>query len=211
LKKKTAKKTKKMPPKDTKISDVASPGKTAPSMSSRPIVVTNRSVLATDPMIVDASKAAAPDDVIAMTRRTAKTIEPVSADAQPVAAGPAKAALPILAPAEVAEPTPPVEPAKPMVTARKEETAASDAQSKAADAETEAVEDARVQKLEGLVASGTYAVPINAIQRKRSRMFVATMCLLALVLAVLLLDALLDVGVVSLPSIIPHTHLFSDI
>jgi hypothetical protein len=61
--------------------------------------------------------------------------------------------------------------------------------------------------LEQLIESKQYAVPINAVGRKRSRMFVAAMCILALALAVVLLDALLDVGVLKVG--IPHTHLFS--
>lgn len=104
---------------------------------------------------------------------------------------------------------------KPTATANESTAPESDAndESKAAAAEAQAKmdADARTRKLEQLVASGTYAVPINAVRRKRSRTFVATMCVLALVLATLLLDVLLDVGIVDLPFSVPHTRLFSDI
>jgi hypothetical protein len=66
---------------------------------------------------------------------------------------------------------------------------------------------ARDQELEQLVASGKYFVPINAVQRKRSRLYAMLFFLLALVLAAALLDVVLDMGLVQLA--VPHTHFFS--
>ncbi len=65
----------------------------------------------------------------------------------------------------------------------------------------------RQQELEALIASGKYAVPINAVQRKRSRMTIAALTFVAVILTVALFDAALDSNVVSLPSV-PHTHFF---
>ncbi len=73
-----------------------------------------------------------------------------------------------------------------------------------ADAEAEAAKAAREAELEKLIESGKYAVPINAVQRKRSRMYVTLLCLLALVLAAVLLDA----GVLKIHGIKPLTHFF---
>jgi hypothetical protein len=68
---------------------------------------------------------------------------------------------------------------------------------------------AREQQLEQMVTDGTYFVPINAVQRKRSRIYILLLCLLALVLAAALVDAALDMGLVTLPVDIPHTSYFS--
>lgn len=237
-------------------------------------MVTNRSFIANDPMLVGTAKKAEPEDSVTAAHRTVKTIQPVSAgmqpvtpldnpsnpesasvlkpleipdpkpseaaaaaeDSEPVSSGasepspaaetPASAAeTPTLAaPSEPDKPSPAPEKPKPAEAEPKPEAApepeipeaplseSEEAAKKAdADSEAQAAEDAKNQKLEELIASGTYAVPINAVQRKRSRMFVAAMCILALLLLVVLLDALLDVGIIKLPSVIPHTHFFSKI
>jgi len=133
--------------------------------------------------------------------------------------------------ADKTEPIPPVQPlAKPEMTtadaadlapeeqkppaedeppADKDVTEQSAEEVSAAEAEAQAAEEARRQALEKLAESGTFAVPINAVQRKRSRVFVAAMCVIALVLAVALADLILDANLVHAPSVVPHTHLFS--
>jgi hypothetical protein len=85
----------------------------------------------------------------------------------------------------------------PQATATAEEAAALEAKT------------AREQQLEQLVASGKYFVPINAVQRKRSRTYALLLCLLALVLAAALLDAALDAGLITLPVNLPHTNILS--
>lgn len=213
-----------MPPKSTKITDVASPGKTAPSASSRPIVVTNRSLIANDPMIAGAAKeetASGEATTAPVINRTAKTIAPVSADMQSPEAPVSELALEPMATknsastetltAEVAS-----QDSKPAASDSEDESQApvhrdDEADLAAAESQAEAAQNAREQELDQLIESRKYAVPINAVQRKRSRVFVATMCLLALLLALLLVDAVLDVGLFKLPVSVPHTHLFSDI
>jgi len=69
-------------------------------------------------------------------------------------------------------------------------------------------QNVREYELEQLAASGKFYVPINAVQRHRSRMFILALCCLALLLGLLLLDAALDAGLVTLPVDVPHTHLF---
>jgi hypothetical protein len=68
-------------------------------------------------------------------------------------------------------------------------------------------EEARRLELEQLIASGKYAVPIDALGRKRSRMVTAVLTVSAIVLGLILFNAALDSNVISVPSI-PHTHLF---
>lgn len=67
----------------------------------------------------------------------------------------------------------------------------------------------REEELEALIASEKYAVPINAVQRRRSRMHSLALGLLAALLLVALVDLVADVGIISLPSSIPHTQFFS--
>lgn len=193
------KKTKKVTPKTTKITDVADPGKTAPSATSRPIVVTNRPVLTNDPMMVNSE---APDIIAtaAPTIHTSKTLNPVSAEEQTSnsSASDTAAEQPDSASSEAPEPSLAQDDAR---------AEAEDASAEAKEARERAAEEARNRELEQLVESGTYNVPINAVQRKRSHMFVAGMCLLAIVLAVVLFDIVLDVGIVDI-SFIPHTNFF---
>lgn len=85
----------------------------------------------------------------------------------------------------------------------------SEAEQRAVSAEEEAARQAREQQLETLITSGKYAVPINAVQRKRSRLFVTVASIIALLLALAVLDVLLDTGLVKLPVNLPHTHFFS--
>ncbi|HSX05446.1 MAG TPA: hypothetical protein VLF69_03190 [Candidatus Saccharimonadales bacterium] len=214
-----------MPPKEQKIVDVASPGKNLPSASGRPLLVTNRPVLS-DPMVTNATPASNEQPVVSapVINRTAKTIAPVSQDLQDA---PAKTQTPE-PPAAV---EPPVEPANETITTAKEvhqdEPAApapsgpeepaeasetvrdSDAEASAEAAKQQAAEDARAQELERLIESGTYSVPIDAVQRKRSRIFVAVMCVLSLVLLAALADVALDANLVPAPTSVPHTHFFA--
>jgi len=85
----------------------------------------------------------------------------------------------------------------PEATATAEEAAAVEAKLK------------RETELESIIESGKYAVPINAVQRKRSHVATLLLCVLAIVLLVALLDVAADVGIVKLPSSVPHTHFFS--
>jgi hypothetical protein len=84
----------------------------------------------------------------------------------------------------------------------------SEAEAAAEATEALATQTKREAELEKIIQAGTYAVPINAVQRKRSRIFVATMCFLAIILLILLIDAVLDAGLFKLPWAVPHTHLF---
>ena len=84
-----------------------------------------------------------------------------------------------------------------------------DAAASAAEAEAEAARQEREAELESLIASGKYAAPINAVSRKRSRMHIILFCLLGVVLAVALVDVLLDMGTLRAPESIPRTHFFT--
>ena len=193
---------------EKKIVDVKRPEKVTPSASSRPIIVSSRPVLATDPMMIQKPEGEAPAEAVPITR-TAKTIKPVSDDMQ----APEESKEPAGA-EEAAAQDAPASPEEPQETAEveAEDTPAvrdSEAATSAAEAEADAAKQAREAELESLILSGKYAVPINAVSRKRTRMHVIFFSVLAVILALLLIDVLLDAGVVSAPDSVPHTHFFS--
>src|SRR5882757_2872268 len=65
-----------------KVFDVAKPGKSAPSASSKPIIVTNRPVLK-DPMMVDESTDAGTKDKEPLTAPIRIKIQPLHHDDEP--------------------------------------------------------------------------------------------------------------------------------
>ncbi len=86
--------TKKKTATDSKVMDVSKPGKTQPSTTSRPVIVTNRPMIAEDPMIAQAAaeaiekkeKATPKEEVVAtapvLTPRREKKIMPPSETAE---------------------------------------------------------------------------------------------------------------------------------
>ncbi len=63
---------------------------------------------------------------------------------------------------------------------------------------------AREEELERHIAAGTYAVPINMVKRRRTRvLFVVVFVVLILIIAV---DLLADMGTITLPLGLPHTN-----
>jgi hypothetical protein len=231
----TKTKTKKMAIKPTRITDVASPGKTPAPATSRPIVVTNHTTMAGDPMINEASVEKPAESLTApIVSRTAKTIAPVSPDMQPQESTSVLQPLQQQNPAATpdqgsadAVPVPPTEAPAPIEESVPKEAASSmsdvapssdimverdEAADEVAEASKLSAEEvARQQKLEQLIEERTYAVPINAVRRHRSHVFVAAMCIFALLLAVVLLDMVLDTGLLKPPFDVPHTHIFSNI
>ena len=270
-------------PKSEKIRDVKKPEKVAAQPTSRPIIVTNHTMMTSDPMVVaaaDTAKTAPEVGKTAVVSRAEKVIKPMNDITVDVAETPKKAEdiaekpeptepaattaeasnsksdlpeVPVAEPekaavevasAETAKSEPAAEtveavdakpaeevaietPAPPkaesesdqtvqQVTAESESSSAStepkrDSVAEQANAEAEAqnAQSEREQELALLIASGKYNVPINAVQRKRSRIHIAVLSTFALLAALILLDAALDAGFVSLPIDVPHTNFFS--
>lgn len=65
-------------------------------------------------------------------------------------------------------------------------------------------------EVENLISSHEYYVPINAVARKRSIRASVLLTLLVVLLAVTLVDLMLDSGMILLVQKIPHTHFFSN-
>jgi hypothetical protein len=77
---------------------------------------------------------------------------------------------------------------------------------KAAKKAAEEADAKRRLELDDLIASGKYALPINAVRKQRSRAVLLVLVLIIL-LAVVTVDVLLDTGVLHLQGI-PHTSFF---
>ncbi|HVX24486.1 MAG TPA: hypothetical protein VG992_04065, partial [Candidatus Saccharimonadales bacterium] len=77
----------------------------------------------------------------------------------------------------------------------------------AAEAAKQAEHDAAMQKL---VDSKQYFLPINAVEKRKSKHFVIFGVFLALVLAAAWVDIALDAGIITISHIKPVTHLFSN-
>lgn len=217
-----------MTAKAVKIADIKGPDKVAPAASSRPLVVTNRPVIA-DPMVVTSKEEAKVEEPKTPTRTT-KVIKPMTltaADLEPeksekesdeteapeVVDTPdsGSTSLPLEQPAEsevsTAKTTLSTEPAR----TESSESTERDTDAEAEHAKEQAAEAARArqQELDALIASGKYAVPVGAVRRRKSRMVVILLCIVGLLLAAVLADVLFDMGTLSAPKNIPHTHFFS--
>lgn len=191
-----------------KIVDVASPEQRTPSASSRPIILTNRPVMANDPMMVaseDTTKQTAPttSPEVPTPGHQEKIIAPLHTEAsepdETVTEEPKAAA---------------VEPSMDDKTAEEDAEPSEDVQQKSeisiaakAEAEQEAAEK-RQAELEALIEKGTYAVPINAVKRKRSRQVTAALIVVCLLLVVVAADVALDSGLIKVSGV-PHTHYFT--
>jgi hypothetical protein len=205
--------------KTAKIDDVKRPDKVTPSSTARPILVSDHQTPLSDPMIAPAGEEQKKDGMTtAPLNHTAKAVEPPSAPlAEPLEGSAGPATVSVSTPAEItsAEPVgftpelkPDAVPAAAVVGApeeRRDLEAAHNAEEAAA-AEAKAKRDT---ELEELIVSGKYAVPINAVQRRRSRANSILLCIVAILLAAALLDLIADVGIVHVPTSVPHTHFFS--
>lgn len=76
-----------------------------------------------------------------------------------------------------------------------------------AEAAEQAEHDATVQKL---VDGKQYFLPINAVEKRKSRRFILLGVVLSLVLAVAWVDVALDAGLIHISGLKPATHFFSN-
>jgi hypothetical protein len=76
----------------------------------------------------------------------------------------------------------------------------------AEETEKQAKHDAEIDKL---IESREYYLPINSVEKRRSKRFVLLGVLLSAVLLLAWADIALDAGLVNISSNIPHTHIFS--
>jgi hypothetical protein len=230
-----------------RIIDVAHPGQTAPPKTSKPVIITNRTILK-DPMMVDGEPEASEKVPAKSVKATAPTLSPSTAKAALT-----KNDTPEEPPAPIAEeskkpepaknPEPDTEPetkpdeepeAKPEPAAEPEEASEPEQPESDPEAETESEEktekdttampssleaqaeaaakaeadhDAGVQKL---VDSKQYYLPINSVEKRKTRRFVVLGLLVVILLALAWADIALDAGLIHVDGIQPLTHFFSN-
>lgn len=201
-----------------KIVDVEEPGKTAPSSTSKPVIVTNRPILK-DPMVTPkADESAEPlaDETKKLKHSAGSTIKPIddsgspkddAIDDQPDAE-PEKTYTGQEAKTE-AEPSADEETEDESKTT--DQPAEKSAKKTKPDPEAEAAEqtkhDAAVQKL---ADSKKYELPINAVEKRKTKHFVALGVVLAVLLALAWGDIAADAGLIRINGVKPVTHFFSN-
>lgn len=216
-------KTVKPPAKSAaKVFDVAKPGKSMATATSRPVIVSNGPLLP-DPMMSDGSSDARPG-VGNSPRLTIKplsdddgTDKKVAVNKKPVEEAPA-------AEAEAPKDVPKDEPQAPETEEKVEEPApeTSETEEVPADiggdtppslenkAQKEAEAAAKQQaELDKLTESRDYFLPINAVERRRSKVVVWSLLVLSLVLGLVLVNFLLDADVLTINGVKPLTNLFN--
>jgi hypothetical protein len=203
------------------IIDVTHADSAPPSPNSKSVIVTNRPILK-DPMVVDeaADSEASSGDKPAKSSAPsiAELAEAAAQKNQPekeAAAKPEKKIEPAAGPpAEKEDAAKPAakEPEKPDIKeSETEEPDQPDKVKPAQEAEAEAAKaaehDAAIEKL---IEGKQYYLPINSIEKRRSKRFVAGGILLSLLLIVAWADIALDAGLIQVSGIKPLTHFFSN-
>ena len=209
------------------ITDVAKPGKTAPSATSRPAIITNRPILK-DPMIASANDTTLPEKETAEKHlskpSTAVKLQPLEesapeekpeepvTDTETVSTAKEADATPAEVP-EVAETT------KSEVTAGADEPTPEDDKGDVDGAQKASANDLEVEEakraehqaaIEKLADSKQYYLPINSVERRRTKRIVVLGFLAVIVIAAALVDVGLDAGLIHIDGVKPVTHFFPD-
>lgn len=205
-----------------RVMDVSHPGKSAPSASSRPVIVTNRPILKDPMMREEADKPVLPDAVAPSVSREVE-VKPVEAERAKTIAQLAEEAKARVDKTEAEKAPETEEPElKPQeeLTAKPEPKAEKLAESTdavapgaeaAADQEAKLAEAAKQDaELEKLVETKEYFLPINAVEKRRTKRVVVLGALLSVILALAWVDIALDAGLIQLDNVKPITHFFSN-
>lgn len=190
---------------DSKVFDVAKPGKTAADATSKPIIVTKHTLMA-DPMVNESTEEPKKDDAPALTAPSASKlkIEPLKHDDEPAA--PAASEAPAT---ETTAETPP--PAVDGIPETEEPTGRNQLKDPGVDAEDLAARKAaeREAQLNKIAEAKTYYLPINQVEHRRNKRAVVLGSILVIILGLAWADVALDAGLVSVPGVKAPTHFFS--
>lgn len=181
--------------------DVSRPGRSAPSSTSRPVIVTNRPILK-DPMVINVKSDDDSPGEDNLTHAGAPKLQPLGTE-------------PVQEPAEEKASSPSSEPeaklgAVPADDPVREPKPESEPKSDEKD-EIEAAEHAKQQAaVQELVDSRKYELPINSVEKRKAKHFVVLGILLAVLLALAWGDIALDAGLIHVNGVKPATHFFSN-
>lgn len=205
----------------TKVFDVSKPGKTASQATSRPVIVSNRPIMQ-DPMVAGQSpkeEAAATDS----PSRVKMVIQPLSEDstkpdaAEPESTSDTETATEPAAELKTENDTIDEKPAPESDEKPAEPEPAEDSGSdplpgtELADKQTAALEAQakHEEELAKLADSHEYFLPINSVEKRRSRIVTWAGIVLIVLLGLLLLNLLLDAGFIRIDGVRPFTRFFS--
>ena len=182
---------------------------TLPSQSKRTLIVpiSDGNAEASTPDKADAAEDHAPEASKASPKAMPSKDEAPSTKAEPTAAKATGAPAKPADNASKAETVPEDDAASGEVNVdKKDEKPNPETEKAIAEAAAAAKRD---QELEALIDSKQFNVPINAVARKREVKHSALMTVAILLLGLILIDLMLDSGVIFLAEKIPHTHFFT--
>ncbi|MDB5181576.1 MAG: hypothetical protein JWP13_339 [Candidatus Saccharibacteria bacterium] len=216
------------PKPPSKVFDVSKPGKTMAAATGRPVIVSNRPIMQ-DPMV--SAQVTAESDTSG--RGSSKVvIKPLSgeeegqtadSEVRAVASEPSKDLEEKSDDSEKSEETAEAAKAEPKVPEKPD--AESDTTDDTAQDGTPALDGAntstskeaaeleatakQLEEIDKLTESKDYFLPINSVEKRRSKIVTILGLVLIIVLGLLLINLLLDVGVISIDGVRPVTHFFS--
>ena len=198
-------------PKSTAtIIDVARPNETAPSDTSVPVIVNNRPLLR-DPMMANESQSI--DKPAAETPKLSPTatkinIQPLGYKEDEVvnAEDKGKESDKVeLVPAEEVVPST-QDQSENLISVENQAETKTEEEKNVIESEEQAKYDADLQEL---VVSKKYYLPINTVQKRRTKRFVAIGVGVTILLVVIWIDIALDAGLIKIGGLKALTHIFS--
>lgn len=185
------------------IADVAHPGKSAPSDTSKPIIT--RRPMMKDPMVVEDNADKLEDTAKKpLSKQSGETkIEPPKPDKTTEEAD-------APSPKELDEKPAEPEPEAPDTDDQANKDKGKDKKPKQLEEEATAVQAKQDAKLQKIIDNKKYFLPINAVEQRRSKRFVVLGILLAVLLALAWVDIALDASLIKIGSVRPVTHFFSN-
>ncbi len=188
------------------ITDVIKPNESAPSATSIPVIVNNRPILRDPMMSADVPVVGKPvEEASKLSSVTTKI------NIQPVTTEDTKIEVSEVPKPKEESPAPDkeTEPDLPEIAESSSEGATSpqDVEAKVAkESEDAAKQDAELQ---GLVDSKKYFLPINTVQKRRTKRFVTVGVGITILLALIWVNIALDAGLIHIGELKALTHIFS--
>lgn len=183
-------KSKKPPKKSVPIADIEHPGTTAASPTSKPVIVTNRPIIK-DPMVVEDVADEQPK-LTAKKTSTKPKLQPLTTSVESedskestTQEKPVVDAVPAPAESKSSKKTP--EESEELDRKRKEERAAN---------------------LQKIANAKTYYLPINSVEKRKTKRFVVLGILLSILLIMIWVDIALDAELIRIDGITPVTSFF---
>lgn len=186
-----------------RIIDVAHPNDSAPSTTSKSVIIKHQPMMR-DPMMAPLSEKAVTDIPDATTEpaivRYERVVMPKPAEPEPVALEPAEAVVDQPGNFTVSESIP--EEAKP--------NSSSEKSPQVAEIDAEAETATRRQALDDLVTKQTFFLPINSSSQQKKKQFIFAIIVLIVLLGAVWFEVALDAGLIQIEGVKAPTDFFSN-